>query len=565
VSERKQFLGLGKTKYNSSICLINEGQSLFDAEVLSTERLTRKKCSGAWPEVAINYIEKKIDRNNLFMAENRDVHEPRLIEDIQDQLFPFYDYLKNKNLGFYTTKFNPNIQFVTHHLCHAYAVLAMSPFEKSLIVVMDGAGSSASHFGKEKENYEECSVYLQDGGTLKLVDQRWISFTKSSKWPVHSFGNRTGALYEKASEYIFKSPNSSGKVMGLAAFAKSQLGHIENSVLYQEELNWDMAFKGKSKKEWENSANMQDYIRVASDVQRNLELDYLAMLKDLKKKYPQIENLILTGGCALNCTNNSKIRDLKLFSKIYVPAFPGDESIGFGLANYLSLNNSDRKWEPLSFEFQSAYFGPKSSVPHQSEIEKAFSDEKFVIERYENIEEVTAKCLKDNQIIAWFQGRSESGPRALGNRSILVRPDLPGIKDHLNNKIKFRESFRPYGCSALHEKAHEYFETEEGFDNPYMSYAIEVRPKWKEALLNVSHVDGTSRMQTVRVGQNARFHKLIKAYGDLSGVYCLLNTSLNVMDEPIVETILDARRFLESVPVDALVIDHFMIKLKNKL
>jgi carbamoyltransferase len=568
VKNSKQFLGLGKTKYNSSVCLMNEHEDLLDAEVLLTERLNRKKCSGAWPEVALNSLEEKIDRKSIYLAENRDVHHPRLIEDIQDSLFPFYDYLKKKNLDFYTSKYNPNIEFVSHHLCHAYAALSMSPFYKSLIVVLDGAGSSQEYFPEiknpEKEKYEECSVYLQEEGKLQLIYKRWINFNRSSAWPAHSFGNRTGALYEKASEFIFNSPNSSGKVMGLAAFGNARLDTIENPVLFQESLKWDQSFKGKSKKEWETSKNMEGFIQIAAEVQRNLEKDYSILLNDLKQKFPNIDNLILTGGCALNCTNNSKILSSKLFNKIYITPFPGDESIAFGLANYLYLSHSENSWKPLIFENQSAYFGAKSSAPTDQEVLKNFSTDQFVLEKHVNIEEVTAKHLQNNQIIAWFQGRSESGPRALGNRSILVRPDRLGIKDYLNAKIKFRESFRPYGCSVLHEKAHEYFEIEPGFDNPYMSYAIQIKPHWREALKDVGHIDGTSRMQSVRVGQNERFHKLIKAFGELSGVFCLLNTSLNVMDEPIVETVSDAKRFLENTPVDALVIDNFFIKMKNR-
>jgi carbamoyltransferase len=566
VKKGKQFLGLGKTKYNSSVCLMNEHEDLLEAEVLLTERHNRKKCSGAWPEFALNLIEEKIERKSIYLAENRDVHHPRLIEDIQDGLFPFYDYLKKKNLDFYTSKYNPHIEFISHHLCHAYSALSMSPFHKSLIVVLDGAGSSQEYFSEinnpVKEKYEECSVFLQEEGKLQLVYKRWIDFTRSSSWPVHSFGNRNGALYEKASEFIFNSPNSSGKVMGLAAFGKARLEAIDNLVTFQENLKWNQSFKGKSKKEWETSKNMEDFIQIASEVQRNLEIDYSALLHNLKLKFPNIENLILTGGCALNCTNNSKILSSKLFNKIYITPFPGDESIAFGLANYLYLSHTKNSWKPLLFENQSAYLGAKSSVPTEYEILKNFSVDQFIIEKYENIEEVTAKHLCNNQIIAWFQGRSESGPRALGNRSILVRPDRIGIKDYLNAKIKFRESFRPYGCSVLHEKAHEYFEVEPGFENPYMSYAIKIKPHWCEALKDVGHVDGTSRMQSVRVGQNVRFHKLIKTFGEMSGLFCLLNTSLNVMDEPIVETVSDVKRFLENTPVDALVIGNFLIRRK---
>ena len=216
--------------------------------------------------------------------------------------------------------------------------------------------------------------------------------------------------------------------------------------------------------------------------------------------------------------------------------------------------------EPMKFENQHAYFGPVESIPKKEEIEKVFSDSNYEIKHHNNIAEVAANLLNDEKIIAWFQGRSESGPRALGNRSILVRPDRKGIKDFLNANIKFRESFRPYGCSVLFEEAHRYFEVNQNFNNPYMSYAIKVRSNFKELLKDVSHVDGTSRMQTVRPGQNQLFYNLLKEFGKLSGLYCLLNTSLNVMDEPILETVEDAKRFLDNSEVDYLIIDQFCIK-----
>lgn len=541
-----QFLGLGKTKFNSSVCLIDE--ACGSVELLLTERLNRKKNSGLWPEVSLKLLSPKLKKDKLKVAENRDVHKPRVIEDTQNKLFPFYEYLKKQDLDFFATHFNDEIEFVTHHLCHAYAALALSPFEKSVILVMDGAGSEVS-----PGEYEECTVYLQDGVRLTPVFKQTVNFK-------NDLGNRIGASYEKAAEFIFNSPNASGKVMGLASFGKAL--KYEEHVLFQESLPLEKAFKSKSKKEWEELDHSL-FKNIAASVQNKLEEDYEKIICKILSLYPQYENLILTGGCALNCTNNAKILYSNRFKKIFVPPFPGDECIGFGLAHYLKFQKNPDSWKPVLFQNQSAYLGSISSIPEKSLIEEVFSAEKFEIQEQENIFHVTSGLLKDGHIIAWFQGRSESGPRALGNRSILARPDVMGLKDHLNESVKFRESFRPYGCSVLHSRAHEYFKVEEGFDNPYMSYAIEVLPDFKETLKEVSHVDGTSRMQTVRVGQNEKFYKLIESFGDLTGLYCLLNTSLNVMDEPILETVHDAKRFMESSPIEYMVIDNFLIRSRS--
>lgn len=545
----KQYLGLGKTKYSSSICLINKDQSV---EMLLTERLNRKKNSGAWPEIPLKHIYNKLDFSSLKMGENRDVHHPMQIEDIQNELFPFYDYLKKEKLENFTSRFNPDIEFITHHFCHASAALAISPFSKSVIIVMDGAGSEI-----ENNKYEECSVFLQDGVNLVLSFRQEIAFLKSHKHSNHSFGNRIGALYEKASEFIFNSPNSSGKVMGLASFGLPL--KIEDYYSFMESLPWELSFKKKSKKEWEDIDHSL-FKNLAATVQKALEDDYDKVIKKIKELHPEYTNLILTGGCALNCTNNAKILYQNLFDQIFVPPFPGDECIGFGLAHALKFKENPLLWKPLPFENQSAYLGPKESAPTDSEITKHFHDNDFLLTKVHDVCKKAAELLEQGHTIAWFQGRSESGPRALGNRSILSRPDIGGLKDKLNRSVKFRESFRPYGCSALYEKSHLYFEIEEGFNNPYMSYAIRVRPEYKTLLKEVSHVDETSRMQTVRKGQNAKFYKLIEEFGNLSGLYCLLNTSLNVMDEPILETVADARRFMEKTPIEYLVIDDFVIK-----
>lgn len=559
-------IGLGKTKYNSSVCIMESDQPFNETEIFLTERMNKKKNSGLWPTQALRQIKAEYlgKDKSLLIAENRDVHTPFEIEEIQDKLFPFYQSVQANNLQSFCRRFNPNIHFLNHHSAHAHAALAMSPFEKSLILVLDGAGTEMINGQKNSDNknklYEECTLYLQDGSTLIELEKRYVSFFPSKKWNGNTFGNQVGALYEKISEFVFNSPNASGKVMGLAPFFLDKPDQFDDILKFQEELNWDLSFKGKSKKEWELSEQKDLFVKLSAIVQMHLEKNYLEMINNIKMKYPHIENLILTGGCALNCRNNAKIYYSNLFNKIYVPPFPGDESIGFGLVSYLKLSYLKKNWEPWRYEYQAGYFGPKSSIPKDEIIEQTFNTEDFLIVKENNIIERTAKELASGKIIAWFQGRSESGPRALGNRSILASPLKKDLKEFLNSNIKFRENFRPYGCSVLFEKAAQYFKVDSEFNNPYMSFAIKVKDEYKGLLKEVTHVDGTSRMQTVRVGQNEKFYNLIKKFGELTNIYCLLNTSLNVMDQPILEDVYDAKEFLIKTPVDALVINDYYIK-----
>lgn len=547
-----QYLGLGKTKFNSSVCIL-DGR-FDDVELLLTERHTRKKNSGVWPFLPLLEILPNVDHENLLIGENRDVNHPQMIEDKENQYFPFFEYLKKNKLDFCLSRINTNIKFISHHLAHAYAALALCPFEKSIILVMDGAGNIVSN-----NSYEECTVFLQDGVNLVSVFQRLINFDTSSKNLNWIVGNQIGSSYEKVSEFIFNSPHSSGKVMGLAPFG--QAVSIVNHKKFQEDLPWKFSYKGHNKSEWEG-LDHSVFFDLAASVQAALENDYCILLEKISQNYPDYHNLVLVGGCALNCTNNAKIINSKKFDNVFVPPFPGDEGIAFGVAHYLKFSHSPGAWKPIPFEKQSAYFGSHKSSPQEQVIEAVFNSNDFEITKYEDITLPAASLLAENKILAWFQGRSESGPRALGNRSILVRPDTPGIKIHLNKKIKFRENFRPYGCSVLHEKASEYFEVKTGFDNPYMSYAVKVRREYQDLLQEVSHVDGTSRMQTVREGQNSKFYKLINNFGNLTGLYCLLNTSLNIMNEPIIETVQDSKVFLLSVGVDYLVIGNYIIRKK---
>ena len=562
------YLGLGKTLFNSSACLMRPTPGNPDGrpeiELVLSERILRKKATGAWPEKAIRALGLP-EGQPLRIAENRDVHAPAHQEAALNTGFPFFDYLKASGLARFSRQFNPDVEFVPHHRCHAMAAVALSPFEKCLIVVMDGAGSLRKDFPDglgevdaepdSRDSHEECSVYLHDRGKLQGVFKRWRVFQPSVRHPEHTFSDGVGILYEKAAEYVFNSGRAAGKVMGLASFGQSV--PIGDRRAYLEALDWSTAFRGKSKQEWEDSGRFAVFANLAASVQAEFEDGLFTLIARLRQQFPEVENLILTGGCALNCTANGKLLTSSGFRELFVPPFPGDECIGLGAASFLYYTRDQRPWEPLRHADQHGYFGPSRSTPTDSEVDQVFAG--FEIVRPDSIETHTARLLAQGEIVAWFQGRSESGPRALGNRSILANPAIPGIKNRLNHDIKFRENFRPYGSSCPRERVEEYFDVSTGFNSPYMSFAVRPRASHAAALREVCHVDGTSRIQTVRRGQNPRFHELLWIFGAESGLACLLNTSLNIMGEPIVETLADARRFLESAPVHGLAIgDHYV-------
>ena len=562
-----RYYGLGKTLYNSSACLISKTKEILNIEIALTERLTRKKGSGAWPEKSIASLSTNDSDTTFAVAENRDVSHPWKHEDALDLSFPFFEHIKRLEMSHFVHKLNPSLDFISHHYAHAMAAVAVSPFNQCLIVVMDGAGSAFSdvllpstyyNLGSETGPgaHEELSVFTFDEGAINCVAKRWRRFQKSQSVSKKTFSEGAGIFYESAAEYVFNSNRSAGKVMGLAPFGEST--KIDSRVDFLDKLDWSKAFSEKGKTAWETSGNFKFYADISASVQLSFEEEYLQTLEKIRTLFPGYDKIIITGGCALNCTANAKLLKMNLFSEIYIPPFPGDECIALGCASYLYHEKFSNKWKPIAHEHQTSSYGPMKSSPEEEKILTVFKD--FRIQKLNHSPLVIAQDLSAGKIIGWFQGRSETGPRSLGHRSILADPRPKGLKKKINNTIKFREDFRPYGCSCLHELAHELFDVPVGFNNPFMSFAVHTRPAYQDQLHEVTHVDGTSRMQTVRRSQNEPFYDLIQAFGKLTGLPCLLNTSLNVMGEPIVESIEDALHFFINTPVDSMVIGDFYVQ-----
>lgn len=557
---------------NSSACLLISRDSDVGLEIALTERLTRKKAAGNWPKAAIQCLETKFSGAPIDIGENRELLAPEKMENFMNERFSFFEFLERENLKNYSHHFNPKIKFVTHHLCHASAAKFMSPFSKAIIVVMDGAGTTRGDFPTDhpelkienspnsQNSHEECSVYLLDQGSLKCVFKRWQLLAPSRLPNSQGASEGAGMLFEKGAKYIFNSARSAGKVMGLAAFGKSI--PIESKIQFLENLNWSKAYQGNSKEDWESSGRFELFANVAASIQTHFEEQLLALLSQLKERFPEYDSLILTGGCALNCTANMKALRSGLFKQVYIPPFPSDECISLGAASALYFAEKSEQWSPLPMEKQRGNFGPTSSVPTDSKILHTF--EGYEVIRPDSIAEFTSHILTEGKIVGWFQGRSESGPRALGNRSILANPTIPGVKVYLNAKIKFRESFRPFGCSVPQEKVKHYFDVPEGFESPFMSFSVLPHSQFRDSFREISHIDGTSRIQTVRKSQNEVFYELLTAFGQNAGVSCVLNTSLNVMGEPIVETLADAKVFLERTPVYGIAIQDFFVVNKSR-
>lgn len=546
-------IGLGKTIFNSGVAII-PWQNPHEAEVVLTERFNRIKNSGAWPLTPLSHLQSQFMHKNFGILECRDVQTPLEFEIYYNSRFPFLERLNLLGLRDFSSMEN-KLEVLPHHLAHAWSALAFSPFDECLLLVLDGAGSCEDSTAEIKQ-YEYLSLFRWKDKKLELLDKKYLSFLPS-KIKGQNFSEGIGIFYEKASEYIFNNKTEAGKVMGLAPFGKSA-GIQKSFTEYLESLDWQKQYKGKSKKDWEASPHREIYQDLAATVQENFEYFVFEYLKIVKEQYPDEMNLIITGGCALNCTFNGKLAEKKMFQKIFIPPNPGDEGISLGCAYAHYIQKNPNAWRATPWNRLSSYRGLKASVPDELEITEVFKDFK-IIKRSDFLQHL-AELLNAGEVIAFIQGRSEIGPRALGNRSILACPKKENLKNYLNENVKFREDFRPYGCTVQWKMAHHYFEVEEGFENPFMSFAVKVRAKYKTILKDLSHIDGTSRMQTLHYEQNEVFHDLLGEVEKLTGLPILLNTSLNVMNEPIVENIQDAKRFFEETCLKTMVIGNIIIK-----
>lgn len=547
-------VGISKTTFNSSVCTIKGDE----VEISLTERHTRQKGSGKWP---IEHLEKLKDEEVSSIIENRDSSSVANYEDSIDKKSPFYLLIQKKGLNKFSQKFNKEITELSHHFAHALVAKYMSPFEEALILVRDGAGSKIEDVRKlENIDKDHClapdqsnemvSLYSLKNGELKCLEKHYQQFTWLNDL---SISNGIGILYEAVAEYIFNNKRAAGKVMGLAPFGNYKGEVSQNAIL--EELSKKKRFVGKSKVEWESSEHLEHYKNLASLMQKTFEKESFDFIKQIKERYPRFNRLILTGGTALNCTFNMKLSDSGMFSDLYVPPFPGDECISLGCALHEYYKNNDFKI--FKRQDQHGYFGPIVNIPVEQKIKETFKE--YLCRTYLDIEERAAEVLSSGEVIAWYQGRSESGPRSLGNRSILAPLNFPNLKNYLNENIKFRESFRPYGASFLQEEAVKYFEIKEDFYSHYMSYALKVRPEYVKQLSEVTHIDGTSRAQTVTINQNPIFYKLLKAVGDKTGIPGVLNTSLNIMGEPIVESLDDLKNFFDQSKIKFLFVGNVMV------
>ena len=537
-------LGTGLS-HNGSAVLLKDGKVCVGIE---KERITRKKHDGGNDTEAIQYCleAEKIslkDIDLVVQCANFDI--PNRNQFHGKRIFADADY--------------PKIIDISHHLAHAYSAVGTSPFEKCAVMVIDGCGSPLLQFLQlhpeqksivaEKfitENQMLCekdSFYHFDGQKLipLFKDFSKMELSQSSSFALPTTKHSIGGFYATISKYVFGDMDDVGKLMGLAPFGNTdtydlEAFRFESGCLIVND-NWQSHFNNPSLDYDYFKVNFQYYANVAKWAQEQVEKAVLECIQMRIRAFPH-QNLCYSGGVALNAVANAKLQDLKIVENIYFEPAAADNGLALGCAYYGWLEYLKK---PKILHNESTCFGKKYT---DEDIKKELikeSNRKYSSITFENEDELVNYCavkLNEGKIMAWFQSESEFGPRSLGRRSILAHPGIRNLKDHINRNIKFREDFRPFAPAVLEEKVQDYFE--KGRNSPYMILVDQTRPAFRERLQNVTHCDGSARVQTVTKKWNSRFYSLIKKFYEHSGIAVLLNTSLNKKGMPMVETPEDA-------------------------
>ncbi len=444
------------------------------------------------------------------------------------------------------------LHFMAHHPAHAASAFLVSPFDEAALLTIDYIG-------------EWTSTWQGIGRGTRIEPLHAINYPHS-----------LGVFYSAITDYLgFQRASDEYKVMGLAPYGEPEFYDEFRQIVapngrlgdYKINLDWTTFqyrpgsrlgyFSEKFVRRFgaprAKGAEMQARHRnIAASAQKVVEEAVLRMAHALHAE-TGLKNLCLAGGVALNCSMNGRLLREGPFDRIFIQPAAGDDGIAIGgaLQLYHELTGA-----PRCYEMRDARLGPEFT---DAQVREAIKRSGLPFESPPDIEARAADLIADGNIVGWFQDRAEFGPRALGARSILADPTRADMKDRVNCVVKHRESFRPFAPSCVEERAQEFFPG--CGDSPFMLFVHTVAPEKRPLLPAITHVDGTARVQTVSAKIQPRYHRLLLEFEQRRGVPVLLNTSFNVMGEPIVNTPDDAIRCFLGTGIDALVLgNHIIVK-----
>jgi len=591
--------------HNGGVCLLKDGEIVFAVE---EERLSRQKYDGGPFASMVKILEYTDKIDYLVIAHTQPLKETAGRVDFTGD--DVYTGIARK-LGLISQDINVDVmnhpQVVDlahiHHKLHAACAFYRSGFETATAVVVDGAGTflpvsmeaQQQHMVFELESIFECQYpfeiktlwkHLGGNGPFRNAYEPTMSSEKYDEAGTHECIIDDGAgitkVYEAVTNYCGFQAIEAGKTMGLSPYGKP---NNDIPKLFIKEGNWVSANRHAIIPTYPNSSlvneSRYDYLKTPDDyqgehgqfskdvtklesrrdlayaVQTESQQQILNIILDAVKRTGN-KNVVLSGGYALNCVANYfYLEELnKQGINLYVEPISSDAGTAIGAAMFAwhqITGSSDVK--PFG---ESLYLGPPKQYTKE-DINNTAEKYKATVEKTTMEEVVKLMCEKN--IVALFQGRSESGPRALGNRSLTYDPTDPNGKDHVN-KVKRREYFRPFAGTILAEHAHEWFDLRGMDDSPHMMYAVNCQPGIEEKIPSIIHVDGTCRIQTVTREQNPLYYDYINEFYKQTGVPIIFNTSFNLGGEPLVETLDDAFRTLANSDIEYLYIAEHEILAK---
>jgi carbamoyltransferase len=597
----KKILGISAFYHDSAAAISLDGNIVAAAQ---EERFTREKHSPEFPINAIRYCLKEAncslnDLDAIVFYDKPLLKFERLLETyyafaprglfsflkampvwLKEKLFLkklLHEELKEVDSNYKKKK----LLFTEHHLSHAASAFYPSPFEKAAVLTIDGVGEWAT-----------VSVGIGEGKQLRFLKE------------LH-FPHSVGLLYSAFTYFLgFKVNSGEYKLMGLAPYGVPDAPEVEDYIqkikshlveiktdgsiwLNQDYFKYAVGLKMIYHNKWEKLFGIkkreekdeieQAHCNLALAIQAVTE-EIVLKLAEEAKRITGAEQLCLAGGVALNCVANGRLIREKIFKDVFIQPASGDAggALGAALAAYHIYFDGAREVDSSTDSMHGSYLGPAYKEAEVKEMIEKFGAEFDHYESFDELCKQVAKALNEGEIVGWFQGRMEFGPRALGNRSILGDPGFPEMQKRLNLKIKKREGFRPFAPAVLAEDASLFFDMDA--PSPYMLTTVPVSKAIRSPLADnyyqlalkerlyanrsklqaITHLDFSARVQTVSAESNSRFSQLLQAMKQQNGKAVLVNTSFNVRGEPIVLSPEDAYRCFMNTEMDLLVINNFV-------
>ena len=564
-------LGINFSSHDTSACLLKDGELLGFAE---EERFNRVKHTYEFPERAIDYLLKNegivIDRVDYVAFPTSDSVPlkflvpnslrfgilgglPLIIMNLRYR-FKFWRVVQN-----FKRRLNgrTKVILVGHHDSHLANAFLISPFQKAAILTIDGAGdglASQLAFGEDSSITKIDSIcFPHSVGLLYLLVTMHLGFGdwdggEGKVMGLSSYGDPN--RYVEVFRDMVQLKKDGTYALNMKYFRVKRTNFPSGTIRF---FSYFTEKFGPQRKGGEPI--LKQHEDIAAGLQKIVEETVVHMLNHLHKQ-TKSDNLVISGGVALNSVMNGKLHRQTPFKNIFVQpiAYDGGNSIGAAFHVWNNVLGNPRR-----YQFSSCYLGPEFS---DESTRRILDENKLKYEILDDPSKRAAKLISDGRIIGWFQGRMEAGARALGNRSILADPRRAEMKDIVNTKIKFREPYRPFAPVVLAEKASDYFDVgklDHKYLTNFMLAVFPVKKHMRKIVPAITHVDGSARPQIITKGQNSRYYNIVKAFGRKTGVYVLMNTSFNLKGEPIVNTPENAFNTFKASGLDYLALERFIV------